>query len=143
MRAIFFILLGLTGLTSCQKEETEPAHIIPNQEVHFKVYARTNANKRIVATLWSVEKGTRTKGKLVGRIDTTTTDSYIDIMMMQNVNPVIYCIASLEVTVLNGYDTMGISIGNEKDYCIFRGGTCAVDYYDIQETFLDLYINKR
>lgn len=141
MKNIYYILVLL--VVACQKEPIEPVTIYPPQEVHYTVNTRTDASKHINIELWSVEKNTTTKSKLVRTIDTVTTSKQINIILTQDVMPVMYCVTSIRVEILdNKYDTISIDIGNNVGNIEGHASSCQTNFYSIEDTFINLLTGK-
>lgn len=141
MKKLYYLLI-LFAIVACKKEETKPT-IIPPQEVHYNIQSKTDSRKHIICKLWSINRETNLKDKLVNSIDTIVTEKNINLILLQNVNPVIYCIASLQVNILdNKYDTLSISIGNDIKPLIKHSFSCQTNYLDIQNEFINLFIEK-
>lgn len=139
------MILALIAFSGCQKEEGEPVNIINPQTVVYSIYSRTGATKRIRCELYAVKEKTREKGQFVGYLDTVVTgNGKFTFRMIQNVRPVMYCIASLRVDMLSGgFDTLALEIGNEKHFSIRRSQSCAThDYYDIVDEYINLMTNQ-
>jgi hypothetical protein len=135
------LLLLITLFACCKKEDTtDDLDIIASQPVYFTVGAQDTLPKSIHLELWSVKLGTKEKGELVAQVDTImsihgkTTFSFL-----QNVNPVIYCIATLNVKANAGSDIMNLEISSHSGMCLRKGTSCPTDQYSIQNEYISLY----
>lgn len=136
-----YLIIILALLTACKKEYTEPVNIIPPQEVYYTVNSMNESKKRIQIELWSVKEKTSLKSLKIDSIDTIVTAKEFKITLIQTERPVMYCISSLKVDVLeDGYDNLSASIMSNSEG-IGKGGSCPSNNLYIEETFLRLYSN--
>lgn len=138
-----FILLTLlvTLFASCQKESpAEELNIIPPQPVHFTVEAQDTLPKSVHIELWSVKQGTQEKKDLVAVIDTTVSiHNKATFTLWQNVKPVIYCIATINVTPKVGSDFINLQIDCETGMRVRKASNCPTDHYAITNEYIALY----
>jgi hypothetical protein len=137
--SILFLLITL--FACCKKEKpADDVNILPPQPVYFTVEAHDTLPKDIHLELWSVKQGTKEKGELVAQIDTTVSIHGKTIFTLwQNVNPVLYCIATLNVKTKSGADLIGLEIGDKSGMCVRRATGCPIERYAITNEYISLY----
>jgi hypothetical protein len=135
------LLLFVTLLACCKKEAPEDElNILPPQPVYFSVGATDTLPKSIHLELWSVKLGTKEKGVLVSQIDTVMSiHSKATFTLLQNVNPVIYCIATLRVNADKGSDQISLEIGSNSGKCVGKATGCSINQYAITNEYISLY----
>lgn len=140
MKHILLILL-VTLLACCKKEcPADDVNILPTQPVYFTVEAHDTLAKIIHIELWSVKQGTQEKGDLVAQIDTTVSiHGKSTFTLWQDVKPVIYCIATINVKPLVGSDIMNLQIDSKAGMCVRRASNCPTDQYAINNEYISLY----
>lgn len=140
MKHILLILL-VTLLACCKKEApSEDVNIIPTQPIYFTVEAHDTLPKSVHIELWSVKQGTKEKNNLVAEIDTIVSiHGKSTFTLWQNVKPVIYCIATLNVKPEVGTDIMSLQIDNKSGMCVRRASSCPTDHYEINNEYISLH----
>ncbi len=126
---------------SCKKESpADEVTILPAQPVYFTVEAHDTLPKNIHLELWSVKQGTQQKSELVASIDTTVSiHGKTTFRFMQDVKPVIYCIATLKVKPEVTSDVINLEIGGKSGMCVRKAESCPTDQCAITNEYLSLY----
>jgi hypothetical protein len=134
------ILILLVTLLACCKKDGPPDNFVSSQPVYFIVEARDTLPKCIHLELWSVKQGTKEKGELVAQIDTTLRiHEKATFSFLQNVSPVIYCIATLSVKANVGSDLISLEIASNSGMRIRKATGCPIDEYAINNEYIFLY----
>lgn len=119
---------------------TDDLHILPAQPVYFTVEALDTLPKSIHLELWSVKQGTKEKGELVAQIDTTISiHGKTTFTFLQNVKPVIYCIATLSVKANVKSDMINLEIAANSGMRVRKVKGCLTDKYEIRNEYISLY----
>ncbi|MES2561032.1 MAG: hypothetical protein V4590_14905 [Bacteroidota bacterium] len=135
------LILLVIFFASCKKEAPEDiVNILPAQPVYFTVGAQDTLPKSIYLEMWSVKQGTREKGELIAKIDTTISiHEKATITLWQHVKPVVYCIATLKVKTTATADIISLEIGSKSGMCTKRSTGCYTNEYSIENQYVSLY----
>lgn len=135
------LILFVTLLVCCKKETpTDDLNILPAQPVYFTVEALDTLPKSIHLELWSVKQGTKEKGELVAQIDTTVSiHGKTTFTFLQDIKPVIYCIATLSVKTNAESDMINLEIGSNSGMRVRKATGCPTDKYAITNEYISLY----
>ena len=135
------LILLITLFICCKKESsTDDVTILSSQPVYYTVEAHDTLPKSIHLELWSVKQGTKEKGTLVAQIDTIVSiHGKTTFTLLQDVKPVIYCIATLSVKANDVSDFINLEIGSNSGMRVRKATGCPIDQYAITNEYISLY----